>query len=233
MPKSRREMVISGDYVTPRDDFELYFEKPPLVYWAEAASIHVFGVSEFAVRLPAALFSIGQVIVTAALAEVMLGATAGFFSRARAGAEPRCFSASRASRRSIRRSRFFLTAALAVFYFAARDGFVLTTVGSSMAIDFRGDARARHSHQRPNRIGARLRESLWFGSRLNRRLRQVAADAARLVRPHLRGDRHSVVHLDGSAKSRLHAFLLHPRASRTATSRRANTDGARGSSSQS
>jgi len=34
-----REMVVSGDYVTPRDNFELYFEKPPLVYWAEAAAI--------------------------------------------------------------------------------------------------------------------------------------------------------------------------------------------------
>src|ERR1039458_5316744 len=62
-----REMVISGDYVTPRDDFELYFEKPPLVYWANAASIEIFGVNEFAVRLPAALFSIGQIVVTAAL----------------------------------------------------------------------------------------------------------------------------------------------------------------------
>ena len=50
-----REMVVSGDYVTPRDDFELYFEKPPLVYWADAASIGVFGANEFAVRLPAAL----------------------------------------------------------------------------------------------------------------------------------------------------------------------------------
>ena len=75
-----REMVISGDYVTPRDDFELYFEKPPLVYWAEAAAIQIFGVNEFAVRLPAALFSIGQVVVTAALAEAMLGAAAGFFA---------------------------------------------------------------------------------------------------------------------------------------------------------
>ncbi len=28
-----REMYLSGDYVTPRDDFVRYFEKPPLVYW--------------------------------------------------------------------------------------------------------------------------------------------------------------------------------------------------------
>src|SRR6266446_3331233 len=48
-----REMVVSGDYVTPRDDFELYFEKPPLVYWANAVSIKLFGANEFAVRLPA------------------------------------------------------------------------------------------------------------------------------------------------------------------------------------
>src|SRR6202451_3624652 len=74
-----REMVVSGDYVTPRDDFELYFEKPPLVYWAEAGAIKIFGVDEFAVRLPAALFTIAQVCVTAALADAMLGASAGFF----------------------------------------------------------------------------------------------------------------------------------------------------------
>ena len=61
-----REMVLSGDYVTPRDDFELYFEKPPLVYWTEAASIKIFGVKEFAVRLPAALFSVPVVFAISA-----------------------------------------------------------------------------------------------------------------------------------------------------------------------
>ncbi len=50
-----REMYLSGDYVTPRDNFVRYFEKPPLVYWAEAAAMSIFGVNEFAVRLPAAL----------------------------------------------------------------------------------------------------------------------------------------------------------------------------------
>src|ERR1700684_2976780 len=61
-----REMVVSGDYVTPRDDFELYFEKPPLVYWANAASIKVFGGNEFAVRLSGALVWIGTGVVTGA-----------------------------------------------------------------------------------------------------------------------------------------------------------------------
>jgi 4-amino-4-deoxy-L-arabinose transferase-like glycosyltransferase len=115
-----REMVISGDYVTPRDDFELYFEKPPLVYWAEAASIHVFGVNEFAVRLPAALCSVGQVVVTAGLAEVMLGATAGFFAAIVLALSPLFFGFARFATLDPALA-FFLTAALAAFYLAARE----------------------------------------------------------------------------------------------------------------
>jgi 4-amino-4-deoxy-L-arabinose transferase-like glycosyltransferase len=115
-----REMVVSGDYVTPRDDFELYFEKPPLVYWANAASIKIFGVNEFAVRLPAALFSVGQVVVTAGLAEVMFGATAGFFAALVLALSPLFFGFARFATLDPALA-FFLTAALAAFYLAARE----------------------------------------------------------------------------------------------------------------
>src|SRR5208283_4026740 len=101
-------------------DFELYFEKPPLVYWAEAAAIHVFGVNEFAVRLPAALFSIGQVVITAALAEVMLGAAAGFFAAIVLALSPLFFGFARFATLDPALA-FFLTAAMAAFSFAARD----------------------------------------------------------------------------------------------------------------
>ncbi|MGA9723165.1 MAG: phospholipid carrier-dependent glycosyltransferase [Candidatus Binatus sp.] len=115
-----REMVLSGDYVTPRDDFELYFEKPALVYWAEAAAIRIFGVNEFAVRLPAALFSIGQVVVTAALADAMLGATAGLFAALALALSPLFFGFARFATLDPALA-FFLTAALGAFYLAARD----------------------------------------------------------------------------------------------------------------
>ena len=115
-----REMVVSGDYVTPRDDFELYFEKPPLVYWADAASIGVFGANEFAVRLPAALFSVAQVVVTAALAEVMFGATAGFFAALALALSPLFFGFARFATLDPALA-FFLTAALGAFYVASRD----------------------------------------------------------------------------------------------------------------
>jgi 4-amino-4-deoxy-L-arabinose transferase-like glycosyltransferase len=46
-----REMLASGDWVTPRLDGLKYFEKPPLQYWATAASYRVFGQSEGTARL--------------------------------------------------------------------------------------------------------------------------------------------------------------------------------------
>ena len=42
-----REMVATGDWITPRLDGLKYFEKPPLQYWATAAVYSVFGVSEW------------------------------------------------------------------------------------------------------------------------------------------------------------------------------------------
>jgi 4-amino-4-deoxy-L-arabinose transferase-like glycosyltransferase len=46
-----REMVATGDWLTPRLDGLKYFEKPPLQYWATAAAYSVFGVSEWTARL--------------------------------------------------------------------------------------------------------------------------------------------------------------------------------------
>ena len=46
-----REMLASGDWVTPRFDDLRYFEKPPLQYWATAAAYRLFGVSEWSSRL--------------------------------------------------------------------------------------------------------------------------------------------------------------------------------------
>ena len=41
-----REMVISGDWVTPRLNGFKYFEKPPFQYWATAIAFKAFGVHE-------------------------------------------------------------------------------------------------------------------------------------------------------------------------------------------
>ncbi|MFN7365728.1 MAG: glycosyltransferase family 39 protein [Alphaproteobacteria bacterium] len=55
-----REMVETGDYVTPRLNGVKYFEKPPLMYWMTSLSLKVWGVNEAAMRFwPAALGFLG------------------------------------------------------------------------------------------------------------------------------------------------------------------------------
>jgi 4-amino-4-deoxy-L-arabinose transferase-like glycosyltransferase len=46
-----REMVVSGDWTTPRLNGLKYFEKPPLQYWATAAAYTVFGEHQWTSRL--------------------------------------------------------------------------------------------------------------------------------------------------------------------------------------
>jgi 4-amino-4-deoxy-L-arabinose transferase-like glycosyltransferase len=61
-------MVERGDWVTPYDNGVRFLEKPPLMYWLTAASFLVFGVNEFALRLPTALGVILLVWVVTLLA---------------------------------------------------------------------------------------------------------------------------------------------------------------------
>ena len=72
-----REMVASGDYVTPRLNGVLYFEKPPLVYWAVAGALRLFGNGEMGVRSVPALFALAGVLVACAATRRIAGRNAG------------------------------------------------------------------------------------------------------------------------------------------------------------
>jgi 4-amino-4-deoxy-L-arabinose transferase-like glycosyltransferase len=74
-----REMVASGDWVTPRLDGFAYFQKPPLQYWATAIAFEAFGRSEWTARLWTALAGLGSVLLTWFAGRRLLGATAGDF----------------------------------------------------------------------------------------------------------------------------------------------------------
>jgi 4-amino-4-deoxy-L-arabinose transferase-like glycosyltransferase len=58
------EMFASGDWVTPRYQGVLYFEKPPLHLWATVVAYHLFGVGEWQARLWCGLSAL---LATAAL----------------------------------------------------------------------------------------------------------------------------------------------------------------------
>jgi 4-amino-4-deoxy-L-arabinose transferase-like glycosyltransferase len=62
-----REMVASGDWVTPRLDGIKYFEKPALGYWATATAFEVFGQHAWTVRLWPALSGMLGLLLTFAL----------------------------------------------------------------------------------------------------------------------------------------------------------------------
>ncbi len=63
-----REMIESGDYITPKLNYVKYFEKPILHYWFTAASFKVFGQNEFAGRFTPVLLGLLGCAVTSLLA---------------------------------------------------------------------------------------------------------------------------------------------------------------------
>jgi 4-amino-4-deoxy-L-arabinose transferase-like glycosyltransferase len=58
-----REMIVSGNYSRMQIGFQPFWEKPPLFIWLQALSMHVFGISAFAARLPNALIGTMALLV--------------------------------------------------------------------------------------------------------------------------------------------------------------------------
>jgi 4-amino-4-deoxy-L-arabinose transferase-like glycosyltransferase len=77
-----REIVATGDWITPRINGVEYFFKPPLFYWVQAAFIHAFGLSEFALRLPTALFALAGCLIAYATGRAVHGRPAGLAAAA-------------------------------------------------------------------------------------------------------------------------------------------------------
>ncbi|MDP3071804.1 MAG: glycosyltransferase family 39 protein [Opitutaceae bacterium] len=75
-----REMVASGDWVTPRLNGVAYFEKPPLVYWSVAICYKLLGASEWSMRITPALFALGGVAFTYFAARKFFGHLAGLLA---------------------------------------------------------------------------------------------------------------------------------------------------------
>jgi 4-amino-4-deoxy-L-arabinose transferase-like glycosyltransferase len=57
-----REMLARGDWLVPTNNEVPRFQKPPIFYWSLMASMSVFGVNEFAARLPLALGTLAWLV---------------------------------------------------------------------------------------------------------------------------------------------------------------------------
>ncbi len=56
--EAAREMIVTGDYLSVRIDYEPFHEKPPLFIWLQVISMKIFGINEFAARFPNAMIGI-------------------------------------------------------------------------------------------------------------------------------------------------------------------------------
>lgn len=83
-----REMLVTGDYSRVQLNFQPFWEKPPLFIWLQALCMKLFGVNEFAARLPDALcgivtlnviYSVGKKINGPKFALIWVLAYAGSF----------------------------------------------------------------------------------------------------------------------------------------------------------
>ncbi|MGL4427122.1 MAG: phospholipid carrier-dependent glycosyltransferase [Alphaproteobacteria bacterium] len=75
-----REMVVTGDYLTPHLNGLKYFEKPPLFYWMQSLSVSGIGLNPFGLRLWTAVLGLLGVIGTYAVGRFALGRVAGLWS---------------------------------------------------------------------------------------------------------------------------------------------------------
>jgi 4-amino-4-deoxy-L-arabinose transferase-like glycosyltransferase len=83
-----REMLASGDWITPRYNGYKYFEKPPLQTWCNALTFAWFGLGEWQARLYTALTGFFGIVVVGLSAARVFGARAGTAAAAVLAASP-------------------------------------------------------------------------------------------------------------------------------------------------
>jgi 4-amino-4-deoxy-L-arabinose transferase-like glycosyltransferase len=111
------EMLARHDFVTPHLNGVLYFEKPPLYYWLNAAALTVFSRPELAGRVAGAGFGLAGVGLAYALGRSAGGRRAGFYAAVFLATAPLYSTLARAAIIDTTLT-FFLTAALTCFWLA-------------------------------------------------------------------------------------------------------------------
>ncbi len=78
--EAARETLTRHDWVTPYVDGVRFFDKPPLLFWLMTGSMRIFGVHDWAARLPLALLTLAPFAAGYALGARLWGAKAGYVS---------------------------------------------------------------------------------------------------------------------------------------------------------
>jgi 4-amino-4-deoxy-L-arabinose transferase-like glycosyltransferase len=79
-PEVAREMLLSGDFVTPRNNGVVFLDKPALYYWLQALAMALFGVEVWSIRLMPALFGVAGCLVTFACTRALYSRRAAWLA---------------------------------------------------------------------------------------------------------------------------------------------------------
>lgn len=131
-----REMIQNNDYLTLTYLGKPWFEKPPLYFWLMAISGKIFGINEFAMRLPSAIFGIITIIFTYLITlELTKDSKIAFFSGLILITMPFFLAAARHSRMDVPVTAAIIAAGY--FYLRGRQKPVfLMGIGPAIAIGF-------------------------------------------------------------------------------------------------
>lgn len=113
--EAAREMVESGDFITPHLNYQIYFSKPILTFWLMAIPYKLFGVSEFSARVAFSFIASLLVFASYRVGRAFGSEFAGLFSGLVIASSPLIIAVTKLSPIDI---AFTLFVDLAVFSFA-------------------------------------------------------------------------------------------------------------------
>lgn len=133
--ETSREMIETGDWLTPQFNYSPDFDKPILLYWIMASSMKMFGLSEFSARLASAVFGIMLLVVAYGLTQSIWNRRAGMLAMLILASSLEMVVLSHAALTDIILV-FFLTVALASFYllYKTKRGIWLIGLYSAMGL---------------------------------------------------------------------------------------------------
>ena len=198
-----KDMVLSGDWITPTVNGEPFFDKPAFHNWLVALAFVVFGFTEFAARLPNAMMGLGCVLVTYLLGRRLYGPGAAFLGAVVLATAAEFFVLSRTVMHDMSLA-FFVTLGLALWFV----GYSRNATEPTLVPALLRRLRRRHARQGTDRRAAARRRRLSLpvgpaGAPLPR------PDVARLGPSHRPPGGRALVPGGQPAQSRFRTVLLH------------------------
>jgi 4-amino-4-deoxy-L-arabinose transferase-like glycosyltransferase len=78
--EAAREMLDCGNWVVPTFNYQLRVDKPALLYWLQIGAYRLFGINEFAARVPSALAALAAVGMTYEFGRHLFGSVTGLLA---------------------------------------------------------------------------------------------------------------------------------------------------------